>query len=123
LRRLLISVLPPSALRRLQADPGLVAPLGAIGARRIRRRHPRSGCSKSVVVDFVAHLAIELMERYALKEVSEVEKRRVEKHVASCPKCEYFLEEQIGWVAAMRSPFKRMVERMIEDVRKRAAQK
>jgi len=46
-----------------------------------------------------------MMESYALKELSEAEMLRVEKHVASCRKCESILEEQLGWAATMRSPF------------------
>jgi hypothetical protein len=78
---------------------------------------------KSAIVEAVAHLPIELLERYALKEVSEAEMLRVEKHVASCRKCEFVLEEQLGWAAAMRSPFRRKVERMIEEERKKAAKR
>jgi len=74
-------------------------------------------------VESVAHLSIELLERYALKEVSEAEKQKVEKHVASCRKCEFVLEEQVGWAAAMRSPFKRYVEKLIEAERKKAAKR
>jgi anti-sigma factor RsiW len=74
-------------------------------------------------VETVAHLSIELLERYALKEVSEAEKQKVEKHVASCRKCEFFLQEQLGWMAAMRSPFRRKVEKMIEEERKKRAAK
>ena len=50
----------------------------------------------------VAHL-----ESYALKELPEAEMLRVEKHVARCPKCRDHLDEELGWAAAMRSPFKR----------------
>lgn len=78
---------------------------------------------KSAIVEAVAHLSIELLERYALKEVSEAEKQKVEKHVASCRKCEFFLEEQVGWAAAMRSPFRRYVEKLIEAERKRAGKR
>jgi anti-sigma factor RsiW len=74
-------------------------------------------------VEAVAHLAIELLERYALKELSEAEMLRVEKHVARCPKCRSCLEEQLGWAAAMRSPFKRKVEKMIEDERRKRAKR
>jgi anti-sigma factor RsiW len=70
-------------------------------------------------VKAVAHLSIELAESYALKEVSESERQRVEKHVASCPKCADVLAEQLVWVAQMRSPFKRKVEKMIEEERKK----
>lgn len=59
------------------------------------------------------------MESYALKELSEAEMRRVEKHVSSCPKCRFFLEEQLGWASAMRSPFRRQVEKLIETERKK----
>ena len=78
---------------------------------------------KSAIVEAVAHLSIELLDRYALKEVSEAEKQKIEKHVASCRKCEFVLEEQVGWAAAMRSPFKRYVEKLIEAERKRAAKR
>jgi len=61
--------------------------------------------------------------RYALKELSEAEMLRIEKHVASCRKCEFFLQEQLGWMAAMRSPFRRKVEKMIEEERKKRAAK
>lgn len=74
-------------------------------------------------MESVAHLSIELLERYALKEVSQAEKQKVEKHVASCRKCEFFLEEQLGWASAMRSPFKRYVEKLIEAERKKAAKR
>jgi hypothetical protein len=74
-------------------------------------------------VEAVAHLSIVKMESYALKELSEAEMRRVEKHVASCRKCGFVLEEQVGWMAAMRSPFRRKVEKMIEDERRKRAAK
>ena len=78
---------------------------------------------KSAIVEAVAHLSIVMMESYALKELSEAEMLRVEKHVASCRKCEFVLEEQVGWAAAMRSPFRRKVEKMIEDERRKRAAK
>jgi anti-sigma factor RsiW len=71
------------------------------------------------MVESVAHLSIVLAETYALGEVSEVEKRRVEKHVASCQRCADLLGEQQVWVAQMRSPFRRKVEKMIEEERKK----
>jgi anti-sigma factor RsiW len=74
-------------------------------------------------VEAVTHLSIVTMESYALKELSEAEVLRVEKHVASCPKCRFCLEEQLGWAAAMRSPFRRKVEKMIEDERRKKAAK
>ena len=92
----------------------------AIRATVKHRRTLSPWLPKSAIVESVAHLAIELLERYALKEVTEAEKQKVEKHVASCRKCEFFLEEQLGWMAAMRSPFRRKVEKMIEAERKKA---
>ena len=83
----------------------------------------RSGAQKWDIVEPVAHLSIVMMESYALKELSEAEMRRVEKHVASCRKCGFVLEEQVGWMAAMRSPFRRKVEKMIEDERRKRAAK
>ena len=71
----------------------------------------------------MAHLSIVMMESYALKELSEAEMLQVEKHVASCRKCQLVLEEQVGWAAAMRSPFKRYVEKLIEAERKKAAKR
>jgi hypothetical protein len=52
----------------------------------------RSGAQKWDIVEAVAHLSIVMMESYALKELSEAEMLRVEKHVASCPKCRDHLE-------------------------------
>jgi anti-sigma factor RsiW len=51
----------------------------------------------------VAHLSVELIERYAVRELSEAEIQRVDKHVASCPECEERLQEEIDLAAAMRS--------------------
>jgi len=45
---------------------------------------------------------------------------RAEKHVARCPKCRIHLDEELGWAAAMRSPFIARVREMIEERRKRA---
>jgi hypothetical protein len=67
----------------------------------------------------VAHLSIVLAESYALNELSEDQKRQVEKHVASCQRCADLVGEQLVWVAQMRSPFKRAVEKMIEEGRKK----
>jgi anti-sigma factor RsiW len=64
-----------------------------------------------------------MMESYAWKELSEAEMRRVEKHVARCPKCRDHLEGELGWSAAMRSPFRRYVEKLIEAERKKAAKR
>jgi hypothetical protein len=93
--------------------------------RATAKRHRTSSPwpPNSAIVESVAHLPIELLERYALKEVSEVEKRRVENHVARCPKCRDHLDEELGWAAAMRSPFKRYVEKLIEAERKKAAKR
>ena len=91
--------------------------MGNLAALAIRTL--RSGLPKFANVEAVAHVSIVTMESYALKELSEAEMRQVEKHVASCPKCEFMLEEQIGWVSAMRSPFRRKVEKMIEEERKK----
>jgi anti-sigma factor RsiW len=66
------------------------------------------------------HLSIVEMESYALKELSQAEMLRVEKHVARCPKCRDHLEGELGWAAAMRSPFMARVRKMIEE-RKKAA--
>ena len=58
-----------------------------------------------------------------MKELSEAEMLRVEKHVASCPKCPDHLDGELGWAAAMRSPFKRYVEKLIDAERKKAAKR
>ena len=50
------------------------------------------------IVDSVAHLSIVQAESFALNEVSEVEKQRVGKHVASCQRCADLLGEKLfGW--------------------------
>ena len=50
-------------------------------------RRSRAGAKKMGYRKAVAHLSIVMMEHYALKELSEAEMRRVEKHVARCPRC------------------------------------
>jgi len=66
------------------------------------------------------HLSIVEMGSYALKELSQAEMLRVEKHVVRCAKCRDHLEGELGWAAAMRSPFMAKVRKMIDD-RKKAA--
>ena len=48
------------------------------------------------------HLPIELLERYALREVSSREQQRVERHVTCCPECLDRLHGEVGWVLGMR---------------------
>ena len=99
-------------------------PPGFEAIRATGRHHPFSPWHpKSVIVEAVAHLSIVMMESYALKELSEAEMLRVEKHVARCPKCRDHLDEELGWAAAMRSPFRRYVEKLIEAERKKAAKR
>jgi anti-sigma factor RsiW len=73
-------------------------------------------------VEAVAHLSIELIERYALRELSEVELLRVEKHVASCPECLDRLQGEVDLAAVMRSPFMAKVRKIVKAERKRPAQ-
>ena len=95
----------------------------AIRATAKHRRTFSPWPPKSAIFEAVARLSIELLERYALKELSEPEMLQIEKHVARCPKCQDHLDEELGWAAAMRSPFKRHVERLIEAERKKAAKR
>ncbi len=96
---------------------------GAIRAGEEELCRIRSGAQKWDIVKAVAHLSIAMMESYALKELSEAEMRRVEKHVARCPKCRDHLEGELGWSAAMRSPFMAKVRNSIEVERKKAAKR
>lgn len=66
----------------------------------------------------MAHLSVVEMERYALKELSKAEMLRVEKHVARCSKRRDHLDEELGWSAAMRSPFMAKVRKMIDERKK-----
>ena len=72
-------------------------------AIRATGRHHRTSSPqppKSAIVEAVAHLSVELLERYALKELSEAEMLRVEKHVASCPKCrDHLLRDWEGFMS------------------------
>jgi hypothetical protein len=54
-------------------------------------------------VDAVAHLTIGLVERYAMRELSDAELQRVNKHIASCRKCDEWLQAEIAQMAAIRS--------------------
>ena len=66
----------------------------------------------------MAHLSIVEMESYALKELSQAEMLRVEKHVVRCAKCRDVLEGELGWATAMRSPFMAKVRKMIDERKK-----
>jgi hypothetical protein len=66
---------------------------------------------------------MELIERYALRELSEVELLRVKKHVASCPECLDRLQGEIDLAAVMRSPFMAKVRKMIGTEKKTAAKR
>jgi len=54
-------------------------------------------------VDFMAHLTISLVERFAMRELSDDELQRANKHVASCRECEEWLQVEIAQTAAIRS--------------------
>jgi anti-sigma factor RsiW len=95
----------------------------AIRATAMHHRTSSPWPPKSPIVETVAHLSIVMMGSYALKELSEAEMLRVEKHVARCPKCRDHLEGDLAWAAAMRSPFRRYVEKLIEAERKKAAKR
>ena len=64
---------------------------------------------------------MELIERYALRELSAVEIQRAEKHVAKCPACEEWLQEQVDSWAAMRSSTVAYVRKIVKAERKRPA--
>ncbi len=51
----------------------------------------------------VRHLPIELLERYAMRDLSSREVQRVEKHVVFCPECLDRLEGEVGWVVGVRT--------------------
>ena len=89
--------------------------------KNCRRSH--SAPKKSAIVESMAHLSIVMVESYALKELPEAEMCRVEKHVARCAKCRDHLEGELGWAAAMRSPFMAKVRNSIEVERKKAAKR
>jgi hypothetical protein len=76
---------------------------------------------KSAIVESVAHLSMELIERYALREFSAAEIQRAEKHVAKCPACEERLQEQVDSWAAMRSTTVAAVRKIAKVERKRTA--
>ena len=56
----------------------------------------------------------ELIERYALRELSDVELLQVEKHVASCPECLDRLQGEVDLAAVMRSPFMAKVRKIVK---------
>src|SRR5580698_9040932 len=76
-------------------------------AARIRllgRLHCVPRCSReSAIVDTVAHLTIGVVERFAMRELSDEEMQRVNKHIASCRDCYDWLQVEIAQTAAMRS--------------------
>ena len=95
----------------LKSNPALATDFEPVSVRlpprfeaiRATGRHHRTSSPqppKSAIVEAVAHLSVELLERYALKELSEAEMLRVEKHVASCPKCrDHLLRDWEGFMS------------------------
>ena len=95
----------------LKSNPALATDLEPVyvrlsprfGAIRATAKHHRTSSPwppKSAIVEAVAHLPIVMMERYALKELSEAEMLRVEKHVARCPKCrDHLLRDWEGFMS------------------------
>lgn len=69
---------------------------------------------KWAFVETVAHRSIELMERYALKEVSEVEMRRAKSMSASCPECEDRPKEEVDLAASMHSSTVATVRKIVK---------
>jgi hypothetical protein len=55
------------------------------------------------IVKSVKHLSVEVLERCAMRELSELEMRRIEKHVTVCPNCLDRLEGEMAWLVAIRS--------------------
>jgi len=53
-------------------------------------------------VKSVKHLSVELLERCALRDLSEHEMRHIEKHVLVCADCLDRLEGEMSWVVAIR---------------------
>ena len=78
---------------------------------------------ESAIVDVVAHLTIELIERYALRELSEVEIQRVEKHVLRCSECQERLQAEIDVTAAMRSSMTAKIGKIVKAEKKRPPQR
>jgi hypothetical protein len=56
------------------------------------------------IVGSVTHLSNVVIESYALRELSDAQIKRLEKHVAACPDRLDRLMGELGWAAAMRSP-------------------
>ena len=59
--------------------------------------------TKYGIVKSVKHLSVDLLERCALRELSEREMRRIEKHVLVCADCLDQLEGEMAWVVAIRA--------------------
>ena len=66
----------------------------------------------------MAHLSVELIERYALCELSEIKIRRVERHVGTCPVCEDRLQEEVDVAAAMRSSTATKIRKIVKTEKK-----
>jgi anti-sigma factor RsiW len=70
----------------------------------------------------MAHLSIDLIERYALRELSDVEVQRVNKHVGSCSECEDRLQQEIDLAAAMHSSRAAKVRELVNAEKSKPAQ-
>ena len=68
------------------------------------------------------HLSDEVIEGYALRELSELELQEVEKHASCCPECHDRLQEETDLAAAMFPPSSAaMIREIIRAERKKAA--
>jgi hypothetical protein len=75
-------------------------------------------CPQSAIVVVVVHLTIKLIERFALRELSEVEIQRVEKHVLLCSECGERLQEEVDVAAAMRSSTATKIRKIVKTEKK-----
>jgi hypothetical protein len=78
---------------------------------------------KSAILEGMDHLSIEVIERYALRELPADEIQRVEEHIAACPDCEDRLQDEVELPVAMRSSSVAGVRRIVESRRKNTAQR
>ena len=59
--------------------------------------------SRSSIWEAWYHLSIEMIKRYALRELPAGEIQRVEEHIAACQDCEDRLQDEVELPVAMRS--------------------
>jgi hypothetical protein len=119
-----VKVLPAHHRASGECEPAFVGlQVQPCGSETMEKARRRSWLSPSIGYHWKAMdpLSIEVIEQYALREPPADEIQRVEEHIAACPDCEEWLQDEVELPTATRSSSVAEVRRIVESGRKNAA--